>query len=47
VAKITAVSTEDVVRAAGNLFRAAPTLATMGPAKRVLGLSEIVEKLAA
>jgi predicted Zn-dependent peptidase len=47
VAKITAVTTGDVVRAAGNLFRAAPTLATMGPAKRVLGLSAIVEKLAA
>jgi predicted Zn-dependent peptidase len=47
VAKITAVTTEDVVRAASNLFRAAPTLATMGPAKRVPGLSTIAETLAA
>jgi predicted Zn-dependent peptidase len=46
VAKLTAVTTEDVVRAAVRLFRAAPTLATMGPATRVPDLSAIVGQLA-
>ena len=47
VAKINAVTTEHIIRAASNLFRAAPTLATMGPAKRVPGLSAIAGTLAA
>ena len=47
VAKINAVTTEDIIRAASNLFRAAPTLATMGPAKRVPGLAAIAGTLAA
>ncbi len=47
VAKINAVTTDDVCRAATRLFRGAPTLATMGPAERVPGLGKIVEKLAA
>ena len=47
VGKINAVTTADVCRAAARLFRGAPTLATMGPAERVLGLGEIAEKLAA
>jgi predicted Zn-dependent peptidase len=47
VAKINAVTTDDVCRAATRLFRGAPTLATMGPAERVPGLGKIMEKLAA
>ncbi len=47
VAKINAVTTDDVRRAAVRLFRGTPTLATMGPADRVPGLSEIAETLAA
>ena len=47
VAKINAVTTDDVRRAAARLFRAAPTLAAMGPAERVPGLADIVETLAA
>jgi predicted Zn-dependent peptidase len=47
VAKINAVTTSDVCRAAARLFRGAPTLATMGPAERVPALGKIVEKLAA
>ncbi len=47
VAKITAVTTGDVVRAAAGLFRAAPTLATMGPATRIPALEEIAGQLAA
>jgi predicted Zn-dependent peptidase len=47
VAKLNAVTTEDVRRAAARLFRGAPTLATMGPAERVPALVDIVEKLAA
>jgi predicted Zn-dependent peptidase len=47
VAKLNAVTTEDVRRAAARLFRGAPTLATMGPAERVPVLADIVEKLAA
>jgi len=47
VAKINAVTTADVCRAAARLFRGAPTLATVGPADRVPTLGTIVEKLAA
>jgi predicted Zn-dependent peptidase len=47
VAKINAVTTADVCRAAARLFRGTPTLATMGPAGRVPGLDAIAEKLAA
>jgi predicted Zn-dependent peptidase len=47
VAKINAVTTEEVQRAAARIFRAAPTLAAMGPAGRVPGLPAIVERLAA
>ena len=47
VAKISAVTTDDVRRAAVRLFRGTPTLATMGPAERVPGVGAIVEKLAA
>ena len=47
VAKLNAVTTEDVRRAAGRLFRATPTLATIGPVSRVPGLAEIADRLAA
>jgi predicted Zn-dependent peptidase len=47
VAKIEAVRTEDVCRAAAHLFRAKPTLAVLGPAGKVPGLTTIAEKLAA
>jgi predicted Zn-dependent peptidase len=47
VAKINAVTTADVCRAAARLFRGVPTLATMGPAERVPALGEIAERLAA
>jgi predicted Zn-dependent peptidase len=47
VAKIEAVRTEDVCRAASRLFRAKPTLAVLGPAGKVPGLTTIAEKLAA
>jgi predicted Zn-dependent peptidase len=47
VAKIEAVRTEDVCRAASRLFRARPTLAVLGPAGKVPGLTTIAEKLAA
>jgi hypothetical protein len=47
VAKIEAVRTEDVCRAAARLFRARPTLAVLGPAGKVPGLTTIAEKLAA
>jgi predicted Zn-dependent peptidase len=47
VAKINAVTTDDVCRAASRLFRGAPTLATMGPAERVPQLADIADKLAA
>jgi predicted Zn-dependent peptidase len=45
VAKINAVTCEAVCRAASRHFRAAPTLAVLGPAKRVPGLADIVERL--
>jgi predicted Zn-dependent peptidase len=47
VAKIDAVTVEDVRRAAARIFRGKPTLAAMGPAERVPGLPQIVERLAA
>jgi predicted Zn-dependent peptidase len=47
VAKINAVTTADVCRAATRLFRGVPTLATMGPAERVPALGEIAVRLAA
>ena len=47
VAKLNAVTVGDVCRAAARLFRARPTLATMGPADRVPRLADIAEKLAA
>jgi len=47
VAKLEAVTVDDVARAAGRLFRAAPTLAALGPTGRVPGLPAIAEKLAA
>jgi predicted Zn-dependent peptidase len=47
VARINAVTVEDVCRAATRHFRAAPTLAVLGPAKRVPGLVDITEALAA
>ena len=47
VAKLNAVTTADVSRAAARLFRGAPTLATMGPADRVPELGEIADRLAA
>jgi predicted Zn-dependent peptidase len=47
VAKIDAVTVEDVRRVAQRIFRGKPTLAAMGPAERVPGLPHIVERLAA
>jgi predicted Zn-dependent peptidase len=47
VGKINAVTIADIEAAAGKLFRAAPTLATMGPADRVPPIAEIVGRLAA
>ncbi len=47
VGKIEAVTQADVQRAAARIFRAAPTLAAMGPAGRVPALPAIVERLAA
>ena len=47
VAKINAVTIADVQRAATKLFRAAPTLAAMGPAGLVPSVPAIAERLAA
>jgi predicted Zn-dependent peptidase len=47
VAKINAVTIADVQAAAARLFRAAPTLAALGPAGRVPSLPSIIERLAA
>ncbi|HTC11953.1 MAG TPA: pitrilysin family protein [Acetobacteraceae bacterium] len=47
VGKINAVTTADVCRAAGRIFRAAPTLATLGPVDHVPQLSEVADRLAA
>jgi predicted Zn-dependent peptidase len=46
VRKIMAVTPADVQRAAARHFRGKPTLAAMGPAKRVPGLAAIAETLA-
>ena len=47
VAKIDAVGTDDVRRAAARIFRGTPTLAAIGPASHVPGLPAIADKLAA
>jgi predicted Zn-dependent peptidase len=47
IAKINAVTTEDIQRSAARHFRAKPTLATMGPAEHVPALSAIADMLAA
>jgi len=47
VARLNAVTAEDVRRAAGRMFRASPTLAAIGPASRVPALADIAERLAA
>jgi predicted Zn-dependent peptidase len=47
VAKINAVTAVDVQRAAARVFRAAPTLAALGPACRVPALPQIADRLAA
>ncbi len=47
VARINAVSIADVQRAAARQFRAAPTLAALGPAGHVPGLPHIADRLAA
>ena len=47
VAKLNAVTIEDVQRAARRIFRAPPTLAALGPADNIPGLSAIVDRLAA
>jgi predicted Zn-dependent peptidase len=45
--KINAVTEADIRRMAARHFRAAPTLATVGPSENVPGLETIVERLAA
>jgi predicted Zn-dependent peptidase len=47
IARINAVTVADVRRAAARQFRAAPTLAALGPAAHVPGLPSIVDRLAA
>ena len=47
VAKINAVTVDDIQHAASVIFRAAPTLATMGPAGQVPDITCISEALAA
>ncbi len=47
VARLNAVTPADIQRAAARHFRAAPTLATMGPAARVPNLAQIAEQLVA
>jgi predicted Zn-dependent peptidase len=47
VAKINAVTVEDISRAAARVFRATPTLAALGPASRVPNLAAVAERLAA
>ena len=46
VAKLNAVTPDDIQRAAARHFRAVPTLAALGPAGRVPKLASIVEALA-
>jgi predicted Zn-dependent peptidase len=47
VAKLNAVTLDDIRRAAARLFRGRPTLAALGPAAKVPPLPEIAERLAA
>ena len=47
VDKINAITPEQVQRAAARIFRAAPTLAVMGPAGQVPSAPKIAERLAA
>ena len=47
IAKIDAVTVEDVRRAAARIFKGVPTMAVMGPLDRVPGLPGIAERLAA
>lgn len=47
VAKINAVTVEEVCAAAGKIFRRKPTLATIGPVDQVPAFSSIVERLVA
>jgi len=47
VARLNAVDIEGVQRAARRIFRAAPTLAAIGPADHVPGLPAIIDRLAA
>ena len=47
VRRIEAVTLADIARAAVRLFRAAPTLASLGPAGHVPGLPAIADRLAA
>ncbi len=47
MAHLEAVTVDDIRRAAGRVFRGLPTLATMGPAKRVPDLAAISHRLAA
>jgi predicted Zn-dependent peptidase len=47
VAKLEAVTVEDIRRAATRIFRGTPTLAAMGPAQSVPSLSDITLRLAA
>jgi predicted Zn-dependent peptidase len=47
VAKLEAVTVDDIRRAAGRIFRGVPTLAAMGPARSVPSLSDITMRLAA
>ena len=47
VAKLNAVTIDDVQRAAARIFRGAPTLAALGPADHVPTLPAIIDRLAA
>ncbi len=47
VARLAAVQVADIERAAARIFAGKPTLAVMGPARKVPGLGAIVDRLAA
>ncbi len=47
VARINAVTLDDVRRAAARLFRGSPTLTALGPVSRIPTLGEVAERLAA
>ncbi len=47
VAKINAVTLEDVRRAAARVFRGAPTLTALGPVRHIPRLGEVADRLAA